>query len=248
MGAGDGGGRRRRPIALFAVALFVGAMGVGCGPSSGTSRADGGCLGAGAACGTGGAGTGGGAGGGGGVGAGGGGGTAGAQTDGAAGGSPGSDNQIVNGDFSDGKTGWSTGSGSNYTTVSVANGQLCVTFEAGVAVTVTWGGYAAAPVASVVPGVIYVLSYQVSTNLPLTLEVQVGAAANIWMETVTDFDATTDIAGPTVQTFNDMFAVTTADAQAGLAFKLYDGVLSGLPMVCLSNVSLTLGVGSPPTE
>jgi len=242
VGTGDGVDCRRRPIALLAIALFVGVMGVGCGPSSGTPRTDGGCLGGGALCGTGGGGTGTGGGSGGGAG------TGGAQADGAAGGTPGKDNQIVNGDFSDGMTGWSTVSSSNYTMVSVAKGELCATFEAGVPVTVTWGGYAAAPVASVVPGVIYVLSYQVSTNLPLTLEVQVGSAANIWMETVTDFDATTQIADATVQTFSYMFAVTTADTQAGLAFKLYDGFLSGLPMVCLSHVSLTVGAGSPPAE
>ncbi len=217
------------------MALFAGVTGVGCGPGSGSSRSDGGCPGGGAACGRGGAGAGGG-------------GAAGeVRTDGAAGGTAGNDNQIVNGDFSDGKTGWSTGSGSGSTTVAVANGQLCVTFEAGVSVTVTWGGYTGAPVAKIVPGVIYVLSYHLSTNLPLTLEVQVGAATNIWMETVTDFDATTNIADATDQTFTYMFAVPTVDAQAGLAFKLYDGFLSGLPMVCLSNVSLTVGAGSPPT-
>jgi hypothetical protein len=228
------------------MALFAGVTALGCGPTSGPPRSDGGCLGGDAACGTGGGEAGRGGGSGGGAGASGGAGTGGGQTGGAAGGTPGGDNQIVNGDFSDGQTGWSTGSSSNFTMVSIANGQLCATFEAGVLVTVTWGGYAAAPVASVVPGVIYVLSYQVSTNVPLTLEVQVGAAANIWAETVTDFDATTEIADATVQTFSYMFAVPTADPQAGLAFKLNDGFLSGLPMVCLSNVSLTVGAGSPP--
>jgi acyl-CoA-binding protein len=38
-----------------------------------------------------------------------------------------------------------------------------------------------------------------------------------------------------VKTFSYPFAVTTADDQAGLAFKLYDGFLSGMPMVCFSN-------------
>jgi hypothetical protein len=215
-GTGLGAGNRTYLIG----ALLVGVLGMGCGQSSGGVRTDGGCLGD-VACGTGGAG-------GGGTGIG-----------GAAGGVPPGGNQIVNGDFSDGQTDWGVASGSTFVTSSVANGQLCVSFPAGVLVTISWPG-GLSPVASVVPGVTYLLSYQMSSNVPLsTFDVRVGPAESLYNGTATDFDVTSDVPGTTLQTFSHSFSVTAADDQAGVAFKALYGIYSGLAMICLDNVSLT---------
>ena len=200
------------------VVLLVGGTGVSCGQGSGSARPDGGCGvgGTGGAAGTGGAGIG-----------------------GAAGSPPAGGNQIVNGDFSDGQTDWGVESGSTYVTASIVNGQLCVMFPAGVAVTTIWpGGFS--PVASLVPGVTYLLSYQASSNVPLsTFEVQIGPVESLRAGTETDLDVTTDVPGTTIQTLSHSLSVTTADAQAGLAFKFSYGNFSGLATVCFDNVSLT---------
>jgi len=207
--------------ALLAVALLAAMAGAGCGQDAASARTDGG--------------TGGGAGGGGAAGsaAGTGGGA------GAGGAAAGAGNQIVNGDFSDGMTDWGVISSSMWTTASVANGQLCVSFIAGIPITVVWPG-GTSPVASLLPGVTYVLAYQVSSNVPLSpFEVQLGPVLTLYDEPTTDFDVTTDVPGATPQTFSHTFSVTAADAQAGLVFKFYYGIYSGMANVCFDDVSLT---------
>jgi len=199
-------------------AMFLAVMGVGCGQSGGSARADGGDDA---------------------TGAGGAGGTGGFGIDGAAGSPPPSGNKIVNGDFSDGQTNWGVESSSTYVTASVTNGQLCVMSPAGVLVTVIWPG-GLSPVASLVPGATNVLAYQASSNVPLsTFEVQIGPVDSLRAGTSTDLDVTTDAPTANIQTFSHSFSVAAIDDQAGLAFKLEYGIYSGLSTVCFDNVSLT---------
>jgi hypothetical protein len=235
-------------------------VGAGGGVSAGGSTGVGGSVGPGGAPGTGGSpgsgrsiGAGGAAGAGGSVGVGGsvGSGGSGVATGGGGGASPVANNQIMNGDFSNGSSApWHVSSGSNQAppstdvTSAVTNGELCVTVTASYyGFTIGWP-QSTPPFAVLQANTTYELYYQMSTTATLySLEAKVGSATGAQ----TDFStltppATTDkpVAGAGLQTFTHTFVPASgADPMAGIAFNISSGDTSSSPLtVCIDNVAL----------
>lgn len=142
-------------------------------------------------------------------------------------------NIIVNGDFSNGETGWGIKAGTG--TVTTASGAYCVAVPAGnVSLTI---GYpdGATPAFQINTGVSYRFSYQASASTgAVALEARVG-------QTMSPYDATgadwmNEPVGATLQTFTHTFTRATTDSSMGIAFNL----TGGPGTACFDNVSLTL--------
>jgi hypothetical protein len=155
---------------------------------------------------------------------------------------PPANNQITNGDFSNGGTNWGITvqtTGGTGVTSSVTDGVLCVSIPTFVAITIGWPANGS-PVAMLQAGGTYELQYQISTTATLyTFEVKVGQATPPYTQTDFITDADYPIAGVGLQTFTHTFIPTASDSVTGIAFN----ILTQTPTtVCLDNVAL----GTPP--
>jgi hypothetical protein len=155
---------------------------------------------------------------------------------------PVANNQIVNGDFSSGSAApWgitvNSPSGASLSG-TVTNGQFCVAVPVtDYAITIGWPA-SGSPVAVLQAGVTYELTYQISTSASFyTWQVKVGQATSPF--TQVDYQTPTTqpfpVAGVGLQTFSHLFAPTTADPVAGVAFNIG---ISSATTICLDNVAL----------
>ncbi len=144
-------------------------------------------------------------------------------------------NLITNGDFSNGQTGWllTAPSGSGIT-LSVADGQLCVTFPAGTYQEATLGWPADATQAVALPaGESFQFSFQASSTPSLAqFGDLVGPATG---SNRTDFQSTNDSLFGGIQMFSHTFT-SQGDSGAGVAFNLNS--LGAAATVCFDNVAL----------
>jgi len=145
-------------------------------------------------------------------------------------------NLIVNGDFSNGLTGWGvTVQAGSLNSQTISNGQVCMGL--GVYTTVTLGYPSDISGAfALMSGHDYQISYQASTTVSIgQFEVKVGT--DVAPYTQTDFLSDSDVPGSSPLTFTHLFSSATSDPQAGLAFNIVSGPASATT-VCVSHVSL----------
>jgi hypothetical protein len=141
-------------------------------------------------------------------------------------------NIIVNGDFSNGETGWGLPAMLGTVSHAVTNGAFCVTLGSASSATVGYpsGGASPFPINS---GISYRFSYQASVSGTMTFEAKVG-------QTLTPYDATgsdwmNEPVGTTLQTFTHTFSRAATDNSMGVAFNL----MGGPGTACVDNVTLT---------
>jgi len=142
-------------------------------------------------------------------------------------------NLVMNGDLSNGDTGWGVGQGSP-TTKGVMNGQYCVTFS-NMTILVGWGN-GSGTAANLSSGSSYTLSYQASsTDSNTTVEVHIGQAVSPYNPDASNI--TGDKPGNSLTTFTHTFTSTANDTTAGLAF--YFASSGSNVTACIDNVVLT---------
>jgi len=148
------------------------------------------------------------------------------------GGQPGGTNLVVNGDFSNGSTGWGLPAMMGQVTQNVNGGQFCVTVALGSA-TIGYPSGAASPF-PITGGVPYTFSYQASSTGNLMIESKVGDI-NPPAYDATGSDFMNEQVGASLQTITHTFTRGPTDSTMGVAFNL-----SGGPgTFCLDNVSVT---------
>jgi hypothetical protein len=158
---------------------------------------------------------------------------------------PVANNQIVNGDFSNGSTvPWGiTVQSPTTATLSgvVTNGQFCVTVPTSdYAFTIGWPT-SGSPVATLQAGVTYELYYQISTTMTFyTFQVKVGQATSPYTQTdyITATGQDVPVGGAGLQTFAHTFTPTIADPVAGVAFNISLEYATSPQTVCIDNVAL----------
>jgi hypothetical protein len=159
------------------------------------------------------------------------------------GGSPGSggsspgNNLITNGDFSQGANDWGVPNG-NPSNAGVNNGEYCLTLSNGSGTVILgWGGTSVS--ANLTANVNYTVSFQVSSTGALSdFEVHVGSAVAVNGSYPIDYQVSPSNApGNSLTSYTEMFTISTADPQAGIAFQV--AATNGNPTVCVDNVSLT---------
>jgi len=139
----------------------------------------------------------------------------------------------MNGDLSNGDTGWGVGQGSP-TTKGVVNGQYCVTFS-NMTILVGWGN-GSGVAANLMSGGSYTLSYQASsTDSNTTVEIHIGQAVSPYNADASNI--TGDKPGNNLTTFTHTFSSTANDTTAGLAF--YFASSGSNVTACIDNVVLT---------
>jgi hypothetical protein len=142
-------------------------------------------------------------------------------------------NIVINGDFSNGETGWGLPAMLGTVSHAVTGGAFCVTLGAVSSATIGYPAGATPPF-QINAGVAYRFSYQASLSSgSIALEAKVG-------QTMTPFDATGsdwvgESAGTSLQTFTHVFTRTTTDSSMGVAFNL----TGGPGTACFDNVVLT---------
>ena len=142
-------------------------------------------------------------------------------------------NLVMNGDLSQGDTGWGIGSGSP-TSKGVMNGEYCVTFS-NMTILVGWGN-GSGTAASLTSGASYTLSYQASsTDSSTTVEIHIGQAVSPYNADASNI--TGDKPGSSLTTFTHTFMSTANDTTAGLAF--YFASSASNVTACIDNVVLT---------
>lgn len=142
-------------------------------------------------------------------------------------------NLVMNGDLSQGDTGWNIGQGSP-SSMGVVNGQYCATFNNGT-VLIGWGNASLA--ANLMSGASYKLSYQVSSSNGggTTLEIHVGQAVSPYNSDLSN-PITGDNLQNSLQTYTHTFSSTATDSTAGIAFLF---TTSSNTTVCVDNLTLT---------
>lgn len=154
---------------------------------------------------------------------------------GSGGSSPGN-NLIANGDFSQGANNWGIPNGSP-SNAGVNNGEYCLTLSNGSGTVILgWGGTSIS--ANLTANVNYALSFQASSTGALSdFEVHVGSAVSVNGSYPIDYQVSPSNApGNSLTSYTEMFTISTADPQAGIAFQV--AASNGNPTVCVDNVSL----------
>jgi hypothetical protein len=155
----------------------------------------------------------------------------------ATGGSPGTGgvsgpNLVMNGDLSNGDTGWNIGQG-NPSSKGVMNGAYCATFS-NMTVLIGWGSSSVA--ATLMSGASYTISYQASSTDPgTTLEIHVGQAVSPYNADTGSITAEKPTSSLT--TYSKTFTSTADDSTAGIAFLFSSGASN--VTACVDNLVLT---------
>jgi len=145
-------------------------------------------------------------------------------------------NMVMNGDLSDGTTGWNIGQGSP-TSSGVMNGAYCATFS-NMTVLLGWGNSSVH--ANLTSGTSYTLSYQASASngSATTLEIHVGQAVSPYNNDLPDpGKIACDTLSASLTTYSHTFTASASDSNAGIAF-LFGSSASGVTG-CVTNVTLT---------
>jgi len=141
-------------------------------------------------------------------------------------------NLVMNGDLSQGDTGWNVGQGSPSSS-GVMNGQYCATFNSGT-VLLGWGNGSTA--ANLMSGASYRLSYQVSSSNggSTSLEIHIGQAVSPYNADTGPITGCSLQSSPT--TYTQVFTSMATDSTAGIAFLF---TTNSNTTVCVDNVTLT---------
>lgn len=140
-------------------------------------------------------------------------------------------NLVMNGDLSQGDSGWNIGQG-NPSTKGVMNGAYCATFS-NQTVLIGWGSASIA--ATLMSGASYTLVYQASSTDPNTsLEIHIGQAVSPYNADTGSITAEKPTSSLT--TFAKTFSSTANDSTAGIAF-LFSSSANNVT-VCVDNVAL----------
>lgn len=151
---------------------------------------------------------------------------------GAGGSTNGGTNLVMNGDFSNGSTGWGLPAMMGQVTQMVTAGQFCVMVQQLSSATIGYpsGGV---PPFQIDGGKTYTFSYQATSTGNLTIESKVGQTQIPYDATGSDF-MNESVTG-SLQTITHTFMRGSTDASMGVAFN----VTGGPGTFCVDNVSIT---------
>ncbi len=141
-------------------------------------------------------------------------------------------NLVTDGDFSQPSSPlWAVVAGAG--TVTVTNGELCVSVAAGGQATLGWPQPAGSPGAVVAPGTSYTFSYKARATQPLSVDAKVGQSNPPY---AADFESANEPVTTSVQTLTHTFTTSQGDSSTGIAFAFMAG--SSANQVCFQAVAL----------
>jgi len=148
------------------------------------------------------------------------------------GGQSGATNLVMNGDFSNGATGWGLPAMMGQVSQAVTSGQYCVTLQQLSSVTIGYpsGGV---PPFQITAGTSYTFSYQASSTGNLSIESKVGQTQMPYDATGSDF--MNESVNGSLGMITHTFTRGSTDSNMGIAFN----VSGGPGTFCIDNVSLT---------